>query len=356
MICSVVDVINGLNKFALIFEFVVGIIIPLLFGFALILIAVYTKTLDILFKKRGVKVKAKVEEVKRIKNVKHVKFSFEYKGKTVTKILQTTHKYEVGDVKNAVFLPTSKLNPLKVGKSDGFFLVKGGELVILFFGLILLALPFITNSIMSTKILLIGFFIFFVILAVIIIPLLRDESNITIANEEIGEVGENIINSNLVRYKPSGTKDQFDIVSTIFLVGGSILLALGFVGLLLIFRFKASSNTVIGRIGSIYTYEENGTEKIGAIYNYKANNEEYELDSKTGINKHICKIYCPYEKGDEVKILYQIKNPKKAVAVIDQYTVVVPFLIGTIFTYIGIYNMGKNKRTYSKELVKMEGE
>ena len=226
----------------------------------------------------------------------------------------------------------------------------------LFFGLILLALPFITNSIMSMKILLIGFFIFFVILAVIIIPLLRDRSNTAIANEEIGESGENIINPDLVRYKPSDTKDQFDIVSTIFLVGGSILLALGFVGLLLIFRFKASSNTVVGTIGNLYTYIENGTEKIGAIYKYKANNEEYELDSKTGINKYVCKIYCPYEKGDEVKILYQIKNPKKAVAVIDQYTVVVPFLIGTIFTYIGIYNMSKNKRTYSKELVKMEGE
>lgn len=144
-------------------------------GVALIALGIYVKHMEINFKKNGVKVKTRVILSERVNeyngrpaNGYKTTFEFQLDGENITQTMFTNKKFKEGTIKNGVYLKGKKKNTLSVS-GEGFFLAKGGEIVIIAFGVIFILAGLVTGGFIPTKTLLIalGCFIGFIFIGIL---------------------------------------------------------------------------------------------------------------------------------------------------------------------------------------------
>ena len=145
-------------------------------GVLLISLGVYVKYKAISFKKNGIKVKARVISSERISefngmpaNGYKTTFELQVDGQNITETIFTNKKFQEGTTKNAAYLKGKKKNTLSVS-GEGFYLAKGGEIVIILFGIIFILGGLASGGFISTKALLIaiGCFVAFIFLGIIL--------------------------------------------------------------------------------------------------------------------------------------------------------------------------------------------
>ena len=148
----------------------------ILVGVLLVALGVYVKYMEINFKKNGVKVRTRVISCERISEyngrpAKGYKTTFEFQlnGENITHTMFTSKKFKEGSVKNGVYLKGKKKNTLSVS-GEGFFLAKGGEFVIIAFGVIFILGGLVMGGFIPTKTFLIalGCFVAFIFIGIIL--------------------------------------------------------------------------------------------------------------------------------------------------------------------------------------------
>ena len=120
-------------------------LIPLILGLGLIGFGIFIKIKDISFKKDAVPTKfliKKVEEVKyndiderRIVREYRTTFEFEYNGVLKEQVMTIPKKFDEGSTKNGLYLEKNGKGIISVA-GQGFYLAKGGEVVLIAFGIV----------------------------------------------------------------------------------------------------------------------------------------------------------------------------------------------------------------------------
>ena len=135
--------------------------ILIIVGALLIALSIYAKYKAISFEKNGIKVKARVVKCEKINeyngmpaNGFRTTFEFTADGENYTETMFTNKKFQEGTTKNAVYLKGKKKNALSVS-GEGFYLAKGGEIVIFLFGAVFICGGLASGGFISTKALLI---------------------------------------------------------------------------------------------------------------------------------------------------------------------------------------------------------
>lgn len=120
-------------------------LIPLILGLGLIGFGIFIKIKDISFKKEAVPTKFLIKKVEVIQgnNIDEgtvireyrTTFEFEYNGVLKEQVMTIPKKLDEGSIKNGLYLEKNGKGIISVA-GQGFYLAKGGEVVLIAFGIV----------------------------------------------------------------------------------------------------------------------------------------------------------------------------------------------------------------------------
>lgn len=354
-------------------------IVLVLIGLGLIILAIYMKMKDLDFKKNGVPVKLKVKNVEeifidgknggKIVNGYKTTFEFSYNGNTKEETLDTSKKFKVDSIIKGIYLAKGKRNVLSV-QGEGFYLSKGGEIFLIYIGLLMLfvathllvgfSLRIVIYAVLIYFILFFGLVYFFPILVKHTKPKKKNEIH-EIYYSDIDNNDYSTVDENLIRYIPKvkkieKTKVSFGLIfNTIIFVGlGGMACVFGILFSYQSLKIKFTYPSVIGEVSNTYTYKSGDSELIGVVYNYEVDGKDYKLDYKTGKGN----LFFTYKVGSKVKLYYEKNNPNNATPKNELGTGAVVLVIGMLFIYVGIYGIVANRKQAKiyRDYVVMEGK
>ncbi|MBP3800081.1 MAG: hypothetical protein ILA19_03770 [Bacilli bacterium] len=127
-------------------------LIPLILGLGLIGFGIFIKIKDISFKKEAVPTKFLIKKVEVIQgnNIDEgtvireyrTTFEFEYNGVLKEQVMTIPKKFDEGSIKNGLYLEKNGKGIISVA-GQGFYLAKGGEVVLIAFGIVFLLYHYI---------------------------------------------------------------------------------------------------------------------------------------------------------------------------------------------------------------------
>ncbi len=120
-------------------------LIPLILGLGLIGFGIFIKIKDISFRKKAVPTRFLIKKVEEIKDNDidegtiicgyRTTFEFEYNGMKKEQVMIIPKKFNEGSIKNGLYLEKNGKGTISVS-GQGFYLAKGGEVVLIAFGII----------------------------------------------------------------------------------------------------------------------------------------------------------------------------------------------------------------------------
>lgn len=142
-------------------------LIPLILGLGLIVFGIVIKIKDISFKKEAVPTKFLIKKVEVIQgnNIDEgtvireyrTTFEFEYNGVLKEQVMTIPKKFDEGSIKNGLYLEKNGKGIISVA-GQGFYLAKGGEVVLIAFGIVFFTVSLYFVFDFPIKILLLVFF------------------------------------------------------------------------------------------------------------------------------------------------------------------------------------------------------
>ena len=332
------------DGFSNIFDILFGIV-----GIGLIILGIYLKIKDISFRKEARIVKFLVKKVEEISDTEEGKkivrgynttFEFEYEGNKKEYTMTTSKKFKEGSTKEGLYLLKNGKETVSIS-GEGFYLAKGGELILIVFGIVTLVVLLFEISFTILIIILLLCLALFVLFPMIVSQKSNKNKKETIYYNESNNNDYSTVNENLVRYIPKREKSKSSnvpiIIIYILLISvGLILTVFGVKNTVKSMQLKKSYSKVEGEITNVrekYQKTPEGDEtSLYVTYTYYVDGISYSFEEyggpKNGINN--------YKIGDVTDIYYDKNDPNTAVTK-SYFNAIIEPAIGILIIFIGIF-------------------